>query len=130
MMTIGVYGLVAAIVKLDDAGLYLSRQAATLAQVAGAAILKIAPYLMKSLSIAGTAAMFLVGGGILTHGLAVLHHWSEAIAHAAGAVAGIGRVLQGIAPLLFDAAAGIVAGAVVLAAVGAVRRLTALRAAS
>ena len=74
--------------------------------------------------------MFLVGGGILTHGIPVLHHWIEAIARAAGAVAGIGRVLEGIAPLLFDVAAGIVAGAVVLAAVGAVRRLTALRAAS
>ena len=63
IMTIGVYGLVAGIVKLDDAGLYLSRRAGRVSRAVGAAILKVAPYLMKGLSIAGTAAMFLVGGG-------------------------------------------------------------------
>jgi len=130
IMTIGVYGLVAGIVKLDDAGLYLSRQSGRLARVAGTGILKMAPYLMKTLSIAGTAAMFLVGGGILTHGLAVLHHWSEALARAAGTLAGIGRVLAVAAPLLFDAAAGIVAGALVLVVVSGLQRLWTARAAS
>jgi uncharacterized protein len=130
IITIGVYGLVAGIVKLDDAGLYLSRRAERSARAVGAAIVRIAPYLMKALSIVGTAAMFLVGGGILTHGLAVLHHWSEGLARGAGAVGGIGAVLEAIAPMLFDAVAGIVAGAVVLAVVSAARRLWAMRTAS
>ncbi|HOB03477.1 MAG TPA: DUF808 domain-containing protein, partial [Casimicrobium huifangae] len=74
IMTIGVYGLVAGIVKLDDAGLYLSRAQgeggwARFKRGLGAAILRAAPYLMRLLSVAGTAAMFLVGGGILTHGI-------------------------------------------------------------
>ena len=85
LMTVGVYGLVAAIVKLDDGGLYLSRQAGGGAwgrfqRGLGAGILKTAPWLMKGLSIAGTAAMFLVGGGILTHGIPMLHHAIEAVA--------------------------------------------------
>ena len=67
LMTVGVYGLVAGIVKLDDLGLYLSRQANAAKQSVGRAILVSAPWLMKALSVAGTAAMFLVGGGILTH---------------------------------------------------------------
>ncbi len=68
-MTVGVYGLVAGIVKLDDLGLYLSQSASSLAQRAGRGILGAAPWLMKGLSVAGTAAMFLVGGAILVHGL-------------------------------------------------------------
>ena len=79
-MTIGVYGLVAAIVKLDDFGLHLSRRAGAAARGVGDAILRAAPWLMKGLSVAGTAAMFLVGGGILVHGVAPLgacasRHW-------------------------------------------------------
>lgn len=74
IMTIGVYGLVAAIVKIDDAGLYLSRKRNVGSQRFGGVLLKTAPYLMKGLSIAGTIAMFLVGGGILTHGIPPLHH--------------------------------------------------------
>ncbi|ERI50663.1 hypothetical protein N878_25260, partial [Pseudomonas sp. EGD-AK9] len=69
LMTVGVYGLVAAIVKLDDAGLYLSQRASRAAQALGRGILRLAPWLMKSLSVLGTAAMFMVGGGILVHGL-------------------------------------------------------------
>jgi predicted DNA repair protein MutK len=95
LMTIGVYGLVAGIVKLDDAGLYLSRRANAAARALGAAILRLAPWLMKGLSVAGTAAMFLVGGGILAHGLPFLHladdaHWlaSLAVAGATGLAAG------------------------------------------
>jgi predicted DNA repair protein MutK len=81
IMTIGVYGLVAAIVKIDDAGLYLSRKQNAGSQQLGRALLKTAPYLMKGLSIAGTVAMFLVGGGILTHGIPALHHWIEEFSH-------------------------------------------------
>src|SRR3546814_13380332 len=79
-MTVGVYGLVAGIVKLDDAGLYLSQRKGdtvfpALLRGLGAAILAMATYLMKALSIAGTAAMFLVGGGILLHGIPGAEHY-------------------------------------------------------
>jgi uncharacterized protein len=108
LMTAGVYGLVAGIVKLDDLGLYLSRRQAGAARAIGAGILRVAPWMMKGLSIAGTAAMFLVGGGILVHGLAPLHH---AIEHVAGGLAGAaGSALS----MLLNALAGLVAGALVL----------------
>lgn len=110
IMTVGVYGLVAGIVKLDDAGLYLTRTGSGAAQAFGRGILGIAPYMMKGLSIVGTAAMFMVGGGILTHGIPVAHHFIEDLAHAAGAFAPV-------VSLLGDAIAGILAGAVVLAGV-------------
>ena len=116
IMTIGVYGLVAGIVKLDDAGLYLSRALgeggwAGFKRGLGAAILRAAPYLMRLLSVAGTAAMFLVGGGILTHGIPAVHHFIEATA------ANWGGVVGAVAPTLLDGVFGIVAGAVVLAVV-------------
>ena len=128
LMTVGVYGLVAGIVKLDDGGLYLSRQpgdgaAARLQRRLGTGILKAAPYLMKGLSIAGTAAMFLVGGGILTHGVPAVHHLIERLAHGVAAVPGIGAVVQALVPLVADAAAGIAAGAAALLAVGLARRV-------
>ena len=123
LMTVGVYGLVAGIVKLDDAGLYLSRQASAGAQRLGRAILASAPWLMKGLSVVGTAAMFLVGGGILTHGWPWLHHTSEMLAHRA--VAALGW----LTPLLFDAAVGIVAGIAALSVWTAVQKLRPARAA-
>ncbi|MES2958762.1 MAG: DUF808 domain-containing protein [Pseudomonadota bacterium] len=110
IMTVGVYGLVAGIVKLDDFGLWMSRRAGAAASL-GRAILVAAPWLMKALSIAGTAAMFLVGGGILTHGIPTLHHAIEALA------ARSGSALQAVAPLLADAVVGLCAGAVALAVV-------------
>jgi predicted DNA repair protein MutK len=123
LMTVGVYGLVACIVKLDDAGLYLSQQAGDgvavrLQRSAGRGILKAAPYLMKGLSVAGTAAMFLVGGGILTHGMPTLHRWIEHLSQGAGVT------LQAPVALALDAGAGIVTGALVLAFVGLVKRFT------
>jgi uncharacterized protein len=78
LMTVGVYGIVAAIVKLDDAGLYLASRPGRMQRALGAGILRAAPWLMKFLSFAGTAAMFLVGGGILMHGVPVLHHVVDA----------------------------------------------------
>jgi hypothetical protein len=128
LMTVGVYGFVAGIVKLDDGGLYLTRRpgegaAARLQRGLGAAILRAAPWLMKALSVAGTAAMFLVGGGILTHGVPILHHGIAHLAGGAAALPGVGVLLGGLLPMLVDAAVGIVAGAVVLAAVSLVRRL-------
>ncbi len=121
IMTAGVYGLVAGIVKLDDAGVHLHRATgegwlARSKRALGRAILAAAPHLMKALSIAGTAAMFLVGGGILSHGIPPLHHAIEALAKGAGA-------LGAMVPLLADALVGIVAGAVALAALAAFKRL-------
>ncbi len=87
VMTAGVYGLVAAIVKLDDLGLHLSRQRAALLRAIGNGILRAAPWLMKSLSVVGTAAMFLVGGSILEHGIPPLHHAMEDAASEAPKVA-------------------------------------------
>jgi predicted DNA repair protein MutK len=121
LMTVGVYGLVAGIVKLDDGGLYLSKKTGVLRSL-GLAILATAPWLMKGLSVAGTAAMFLVGGGILTHGFPALHHAIEALAARAGSVLGA------ITPLLADAVVGIAAGALVLAAVTLVKKLLPRRA--
>ena len=111
VMTIGVYGLVAGIVKLDDAGLWLSRQKSAAAQALGRGIVGAAPWLMKALSVVGTAAMFLVGGGILVHGVPALHH---AIAEFAN---GLGGVAAAVLPTLIDGLLGVVAGAVVLGAV-------------
>ena len=117
VMTVGVYGLVAGIVKLDDAGLWLSQRPGSTQQALGRGLLAFAPWLMKALSVVGTLAMFLVGGGILTHGLPWLHH---AIV---GLVAGVGPVLATLLPLLADALVGVAAGCLVLGGVLAVQRL-------
>lgn len=117
IMTIGVYGLVAGIVKLDDAGLALSQRANSGAQAIGRGILAVAPWLMKSLSVIGTAAMFMVGGGILTHGIQAIHHFIQNTAENTVALPYIGSVLAGLLPTLLDAAFGILAGGLVFAAV-------------
>lgn len=126
-MTAGVYGLVAGIVKLDDAGLYLSKHEgggwSRFQQSLGRSILAAAPWLMKALSVAGTAAMFLVGGSILTHGLPPLQHAIEAVTERVNDVNGIGSLLAALTPLLLDALVGLVAGALVLSAVKLVKRM-------
>jgi predicted DNA repair protein MutK len=123
LMTVGVYGVVAGIVKLDDAGLYLSRRNAAFAQSVGRGLLAAAPWLMKTLSVVGTAAMFLVGGGILGHGLAPLHHLAEAAGRAAGTLPSVGRLLGAVAPAVVNALAGMLAGAVILLALTLAARL-------
>lgn len=122
LMTVGVYGLVAAIVKLDDLGLRLSagHGGGGLRGWLGRALLRGAPWLMKALSVAGTAAMFLVGGGILVHAIPSLHHLTAAYACRLGL---FGSLLSTLA----TAAAGIVAGALVLGAVTLVRKLRSTR---
>ena len=110
VMTAGVYGFVAGIVKLDDAGLALSRRPGALAQRMGALLLAAAPWLMRALAIVGTAAMFLVGGGILVHGVPALHHGIEAVAAGVPAAAWL-------VGLLADALVGIAAGFIVVAVV-------------
>jgi len=117
MMTIGVYGLVAGIVKLDDAGLFLSRMANAVARGIGSAILWLAPWLLRALSVIGTAAMFLVGGGILSHGLPPAHHLIETL------TAGMTGLTGALMPTLLDGVVGIVAGALVLLVVSLVQRL-------
>ncbi len=107
VMTVGVYGLVAGIVKLDDAGLYVQKKSGP-AQALGRGILWFAPWLMKLLSVVGTAAMFLVGGSILLHGIAPLHHGVEAWAAAMGSGGGW------LVSLLADGLTGVAAGALVL----------------
>jgi predicted DNA repair protein MutK len=116
LMTAGVYGLVAGIVKLDDAGLYLSQRAAAWQQALGGAILKAAPLLMKTLSVVGTAAMFLVGGGILVHGVPALGHALEQLTQGMGWA---GTLLSSGAGAL----AGLLAGALVVGLVHGVKRL-------
>jgi predicted DNA repair protein MutK len=115
VMTVGVYGLVAGIVKLDDLGLYLSQRADASRRALGRGILKVAPWLMKFLSVAGTAAMFLVGGGILTHNIPALHHAIEAMAPPGALGTAVG--------MLADLVVGLVVGALVLAAVKGFGRL-------
>jgi len=127
LMTVGVYGLVAAIVKLDDAGLYLSQRQGNGALTAavrgvGRGMLASAPWLMKTLSVLGTAAMFLVGGGILAHGIPWLEHWIEGVAAQAAGLSGMGAVLAALTPLLANLVAGLVAGALAVAIVGLVQK--------
>jgi uncharacterized protein len=124
IMTIGVYGLVAGIVKLDDAGLYLVQHGRSdAARALGRGILAAAPRLMKFLAVAGTAAMFLVGGSIIAHGIPVLHHLAGTLKAAAAALPAIGPVAGFLTPLLVDAVVGIITGAIVLAVVTLVQRL-------
>jgi len=128
LMTVGVYGLVAGIVKLDDLGLYLSRREdeaalATLQRRLGRGLLGAAPVLMRVLAVVGTAAMFLVGGGILTHSLPILHEAIHALAHASAAAPWIGPALEPLTTALLNALIGICAGALVLAVVSIGRRL-------
>ncbi|HSD37715.1 MAG TPA: DUF808 domain-containing protein [Rhodocyclaceae bacterium] len=112
IMTVGVYAFVAAIVKLDDIGLHLLKTGGAIKAALGRALLTFAPWLMKALSIVGTLAMFMVGGGILVHGLPavhdVIHHISE------GAAALAGSALGAIASPLLDAVFGVIAGGLVL----------------
>ncbi len=123
IMTVGVYGLVAAIVKLDDGGLYLAtREGAgllpSLKRKLGFGILSFAPYMMKSLSIIGTIAMFLVGGAILTHGIPALHHWIEHIANSLN-----NAFLQAVVSAVLSGVFGTIAGALALLLVSFVSRV-------
>ncbi len=120
LMTVGVYGTVAGIVKLDDLGLHLLTRRGTVAQTIGRTLVLAAPRLMKLLTVVGTAAMFLVGGGILSHGLPPLHHGIEALAARAGELPAVGVFAQATLPLVLDLLVGLIAGALALVAVKAV----------
>ena len=127
LMTVGVYGIVAGIVKLDDAGAWLARRAgegswARAQRACGAAILAAAPWLMKTLSVVGTAAMFLVGGGILAHGIPRLGHGIEALAAKAAAAPVIGAALPVLGSMIGNAIVGVAAGALAVAIASLARR--------
>ncbi len=128
VITIGVYGIVAGIVKMDDGGLYLLRSATEsrlgrMKKALGNALLQLAPRLMKVLTIAGTAAMFLVGGGILAHGFPWLHHGMESLAAPfppSGSMAGL---LNMLTTALANMGVGVIAGGIVVAVVLAVKKI-------
>ena len=114
IMTVGVYGFVGAIVKLDDIGLWLTRKTSTAAQTLGRFFLWLMPVLMKVLAFVGTLAMFLVGGSIIAHNLPHafgLHHLYEVVAH------NVPTWLTGVSAMLMDASTGLVVGALVLVSV-------------
>lgn len=117
-LTIGIYGLVAIIVKLDDLGLYLLKHAKnkpfSLAKIVGNGLLKFAPLLMKTLVIVGTAAMFLVGGGIIIHSIAALAELIATIELIMSKLPIIGNILHYIMPVILTAVVGILAGALLL----------------
>lgn len=131
-MTVGVYGLVAAIVKMDDLGLYFTRLKGNsgltkFLHIIGRGLVNAAPLLMKTLSIVGTAAMFMVGGNILVHGLAKLvpavhhyfEHWVEVVNH----IPNVGSFLGAVTPTMIETIAGIIAGAIVLLIVTLIRKV-------
>lgn len=109
VMTIGVYGLVAGIVKLDDAGLALCRKPAAFSQLLGRGLLALAPRLMRLLALAGTVAMFMVGGGILSHGIPLVHHLIADWASVAATLPA-GAWWSWLAAPLLDAVFGLLAG--------------------
>lgn len=128
VMTAGVYGLVAAIVKLDDVGLYLSERQGqgsmwNIVRRFGLMLVSAAPKLMKLLTVVGTAAMFMVGGGIIAHGIHSIGAWIEQQAVAVSAVEGVGSVLHMLLPVLLNAVLGIIAGAVVLVLISVIGKV-------
>ena len=125
LITVGVYGFVAAIVKLDDLGLYLLRKSVSgsfnsLQRVAGRALLVFAPFLMKSLAIVGTIAMFLVGGGILVHSIDVIHHVTTDIITWINNL--VSTDIKLIVSILVEGIVGVIAGAIVLPIVSLLQR--------
>ncbi len=130
LITFGVYGLVAGIVKIDDAGLLLVNKSeasqgagSKVLGLIGNGLLSFAPKLMKTLTVVGTVAMFLVGGGIFTHGVPWLHHLTEASSEAAGKLPSLGTILGEVTPVLMNLGVGAVVGLAVLALVAFVQSM-------
>ena len=125
LMTAGVYGFVAALVKLDDAGQHLLVLGGRVRAALGNALLWLAPRVMRLLAALGTAAMFLVGGSIISHGLPPLHHLAESAAAAVASWPVAGALLRPLAGVLIDALVGVLAGALAVAVVTLMQRLRA-----
>lgn len=122
VMTIGVYGLVGMIVKIDDLGLYLTEQSTSFKQTIGRGLLAFAPILMKLLSIVGTIAMFLVGGGIINHTIPLLHHLTEDTVDHVETIPAVGNIIGALTPTLINFGIGLVAGAIVLLIVSLIQK--------
>lgn len=120
IMTVGVYGLVGGIVKMDDLGFYLVKQKSALQVRLGKIVLAAAPLLMKTLSVVGTAAMFLVGGGIIVHGADQLlpslhlHHTMESFVHFLASIPLLGSLLKHLGETAFNGMVGLFTGAVIV----------------
>ena len=123
VMTIGVYGLVGMIVKIDDLGLYLTEQSTSFKQTIGRGLLAFAPILMKLLSIVGTIAMFLVGGGIINHTIPLLHHLTEYTVDHVETIPAVGNIIGALTPTLINFGIGLVAGAIVLLIVSLIQKM-------
>ena len=123
VMTLGVYGLVGVIVKIDDFGLYLTKKSAAWQHKIGDALLAFAPILMKLLTIVGTIAMFLVGGGIIMHTIPLLHHITEASIDQAQHIPAVGAIIGTLAPTLLNFGVGFIAGAIVLGCIHLMQKL-------
>jgi predicted DNA repair protein MutK len=128
LMTIGVYGLVAGIVKLDDVGMHFMEKAgesrlAAAQRRLGGMILSFAPWMMKSLSVLGTAAMFLVGGGIIAHGLPLLAEWLHDIEDFAHTLPVARELFSDLASLVFNGITGVVVGGVLVGAQYLIKRI-------
>ena len=122
-MTVGVYGFVAMIVKIDDLGLYLTQQASQFKKTVGQGLLAFAPKLMKTLTIVGTIAMFLVGGGIITHGVPLLHHFIEGSVDYAEHIPTVGSIVGALTPTLINLVTGFIAGLIVLCVVSLIQKV-------
>lgn len=123
VMTIGVYGLVGMMVKIDDLGLYLTEQSTSFKQTIGRGLLAFAPILMKLLSIVGTIAMFLVGGGIINHTIPLLHHLTEDTVDHVETIPAVGNIIGALTPTLINFGIGLVAGAIVLLIVSLIQKM-------
>ena len=122
LMTAGVYGFVAMIVKIDDLGLYLTQQSSRIKQGIGQGLLAFAPKLMKTLTIVGTIAMFLVGGGIIGHTIPLLHHFTEDTTDHLELIPNIGNIIGAMTPTLINLGIGAIAGVIVLLVVSLIQK--------
>ena len=122
-MTVGVYGFVALIVKIDDIGLHLTEQASNFKQRIGSGLLAFAPILMKTLSVVGTAAMFLVGGGIINHAIPFVHHFTEDTVEYVQDIPTMGSIVGSVTPMLMNLVVGILAGILVVIVVALVQKV-------
>ncbi len=127
IMTVGVYGLVGGIVKLDDVGLALSKIIGSsswqkLLRSCGSMLLWLSPALLKTLSILGTIAMFAVGGGIIVHGFDWIAEPFHHVAESAAAFTHAGKPIEFLVTTLLNTLAGLVCGTGALIIVTAVRR--------
>ena len=123
VMTIGVYGFVAMIVKIDDLGLYLTRKSTKLKQMLGRGLLVFAPKLMKTLSVVGTIAMFLVGGGIIAHVIPLIHHLTEDTIDYMEHIPNMGHIIGSLVPMLINLVIGFVAGLIVILIVSFIKNI-------